>query len=115
MLKAIGITFVALLPMLAVAESVRVSDDYAIAALRAVIHAQTFGTSSENSVKQLEFIDEADAQATTEYEQQSFEHIKDVLTGRWSVNHSGTQVQTCYAALKAALKKRDGATPESCK
>jgi FlaG/FlaF family flagellin (archaellin) len=115
MLKALLIVLAALIPSLAAGQSVRVSDDYAIAALRAVIHAQTFGTLSENSAKEWEFIDEADVQATTEAEQQSLEHIKKVLLGGWSVNHSGTQLQACYAALKTALKKRDGATPESCK
>lgn len=115
MLKAIWITLAVLLPILAAAQSVRVSDDYAIAALRANIHAQTFGTTSENSAKELELINEADAQATTEVEQQSFEHVKNVLVGGWVVNHSGAQVQACYAALKTALKKRVAATPEVCK
>ena len=115
MLKATWITLAVFLPILAPAQTVRVSDDYAIAALRAVIHAQTFGTVSENSAREWEFINEADVQATTEAEQQSLENVKNVLVGGWSLNHSGAQVQKCYAVLKAALKKRDGATPEVCK
>jgi FlaG/FlaF family flagellin (archaellin) len=115
MLKAILIVLTTLLPAVAGAQTVRLSDDYAIAALRAVVHAQTFGIALENSAKAWEFINEADVQATTEAEQQSFERVKTVLVGPWGVNHSGTQVQACYAALKTALKKRDGTTPEVCK
>ena len=115
MLKTILVILVALLPTMALAESARVSDDYAIAALRAVIRAQTFGTASEFSAKQWEFIVEADVYATTEAELQSLERIKTVIFGSWSVNHSGAQVQACYTALKTALKKRDGTTPEACK
>ena len=114
-MRTILILLAALLPSLAVGQSTRVSDDYAIAALRAVVHAQTFGPLEADSLKELEFLNEADVQATTEVEQRSFETIARVLVGGWRVNHSGMQVQTCYAALKTALKRRDGTTPESCK
>jgi len=113
--RTILILLAALLPTLAAAQNTRVSDDYAIAALRAVVHAQKFGPLEADSPKELEFLDEADVQATTDVEQRSFETIERVLVGGWRVNHSGMQVQACYAALKAALKRRDGATPESCK
>jgi FlaG/FlaF family flagellin (archaellin) len=115
MLKTILLVLAVLLPTVAVAEPMRVSDDYALAALRAVVHARTFGTATEISAKEWEFINEADVQATTEAELQSLERLKTVIFGPWSVNHSGAQVQACYAALKIALKKRDGATPEACK
>jgi FlaG/FlaF family flagellin (archaellin) len=115
MLKTILIVLAVLLPTVAVAERQHLSDDYAMAALRAVVHAQTFGTASEISPKQWEFIDEADVQAITEAELQSLERIKTVISGPWNVNHSAAQVQACYGALKTALKKRDGATPEACK
>ncbi len=115
MLKATLIVLAALLPTLVAAQPMRVGDDYALAALRAVVHAQTFGTASEISVKQWEFIDEADVQAITEAELQSLDRIKTVISGPWNVNHSAAQVQACYGALKTALKKRDGATPEVCK
>jgi len=113
--RTILILLAALLPTLAAAQNTRVSDDYAIAALRAVVHAQKFGPLEADSPKELEFLDEADVQATTDAEQRSFETIEKVLVGGWRVNHSGMQVQACYAALKTALKRRDGATPESCK
>jgi len=113
--RTILILLAALLPTLAAAQSTRVSDDYAIAALRAVVHAQTFGPLEADSPKLLEFLNEADVQATTDVEERSLETIERVLVGGWRVNHSGMQVQTCYAALKTALKRRDGATPEPCK
>jgi hypothetical protein len=115
MLKTILIVLAVSLPTVAAAQTMRVSDDYALAALRAVVHAQTFGPASETSAKQWEFIDEADVYAITEAELQSLERIKMAIFGSWSVNHSGAQVQACYAALKTALKKRDGTTPEACK
>ena len=96
-------------------ETARVSDDYALAALRAVIHAQTFGITTDNSPKEWEFVNEADVQANTEAEQKSLEQIERVIFNGWAMNHSGSQVQACYAALKTALKKRDGTTPEACK
>jgi hypothetical protein len=107
----------ALLPRLAFAwRGDHLSDEYAIAALRAVVHAQTFGAGSDaESAKELELVNEADVQATSEMEQQSFETIKNVVLGGWRSAHSEAQVQACYAALKAALKKRDGVTPAKCK
>ncbi len=106
----------ALFPTLSFAQTARVSDDYAVAALRAVVYAQTFNTGSEfSAVKAWELINEADVQARTEAEERSLTVLQTVLVGNWKANHSITQVQNCYAGLKTALKKRDGAVPESCK
>ena len=60
-------------------QSARLSDDYAIAALRAVVHAQTFGILTENSAKERELFNEADVQANTEAELKSLEQIERIL------------------------------------
>jgi hypothetical protein len=81
-----------------------------------VVHAQTSGAGSDaESAKESELVNEADVQATTEMEQHSFEALKNVLIGGWRSAHSGAQAQSCYAALKVALKKREGVIPEMCK
>jgi len=115
MLRTILIALAVLFSMGTGEQNARVGDDYAIAALRAVIHAQTFGITSDNSPREWEFVNEADVQANTEAEQKSLEQIERVLFSGWTVNHSGSQVQACYAALKTTLKKREGTTPEVCK
>lgn len=114
-MKRILIFLAAVLAVQANAQTARLRDDYAIAALRAVVHAQTFGTASEfDLAKEWELIDEADVQATTDTELASLDTIKNVLVGGWKTNHSASQVQSCYAALKTALRRRDGTTPKAC-
>jgi hypothetical protein len=88
----------------------RIGDDYAKAALRAIIYANESGVSAER----LSFlVDEADVEASTPAEEASLKEINRLL-GNW-VNRPIKDYQACYQALKSNLKARNGATPEACK
>lgn len=108
----IGIASIVLLTTSALSQSnnTRIGDDYARAALRAIIYTyQTGITAQRISI----LLDEADVEATTPAEEASLKEVNRIL-GNWfsrpSMDH-----QACYQALKANLKARNGATPEACK
>jgi hypothetical protein len=108
----IGIALIVLLTSTALAQntSTRIGDDYARAALRAVISTtQTGITALRISI----LINEADVEASTPTEEASLKEINRIL-GIWITRPSYDR-QPCYVALKANLKARNGATPEACK
>ena len=90
--------------------SSRIGDDYARAALRAIIYTNQSGIAAERNSF---LINDADVEASTTAEEASLKEINRIL-GNW-VSHSSYDHQPCYQALKANLKARNGATPEACK
>lgn len=89
---------------------VRIGDDYARAALRAVIYTAQSGISVQRISA---LLDEADVEASTPAEEASLKEINRIL-GDW-IRRPSVDRQPCYLALKANLKARNGATPEACK
>ena len=88
----------------------RIGDDYARAALRAIIYTNQSGITAERiSI----LVDEADVEASTPAEEASLKEINRIL-GIW-ISRPISDHQACYLALKMNLKARNGATPEACK
>jgi len=88
----------------------RIGDDYARAALRALIYTNESGITAER-VSFL--VDEADVEASTPAEEASLKELNRIL-GVW-ISRPIYDRKPCYMALKANLKARNGATPEACK
>jgi hypothetical protein len=108
----IGMAFIVLLTttVLSQGHASRIGDDYARAALRAVIYTSQSGITAQRiSI----LIDEADIEASTQAEEASLKELNRIL-GIWITKPSYDR-QPCYVALKANLKARNGATPEVCK
>lgn len=108
----IGMALIVILTSSALSQSkgTRIGDDYAKAALRAVIYTNESGISAER-VSFL--VDEADVEASTPAEEASLKELNRIL-GLWA-RRPIQDNQACYQALKANLKARNGATPEVCK
>ncbi len=109
---SIGLALIVLLTTCALAQShdSRIGDDYARAALRAIIYTNQSGITAEHiSI----LVDEADVEASTPAEEASLKEINRIL-GIW-ISRPISDHQVCYLALKANLKARNGATPEACK
>ena len=88
----------------------RIGDDYARAALRAIIYtAQSGITVQRISI----LLDEADVEASTPAEEASLKELNRIL-GDW-IRRPSVDRQACFLALKANLKARNGATPEACR
>jgi hypothetical protein len=88
----------------------RIGDDYAKAALRAVIYTNESGLSPER----LSFLlDEADVEASTAAEEANLKELNRILFV-W-ITRPRQDNQVCYQALKINLKARNGAIPEACK
>jgi hypothetical protein len=88
----------------------RIGDDYAKAALRAVIYTNESGITPERvSI----LVDEADVEASTPAEEASLRELNRIL-GIW-IRRPIQDNQACYQALKSNLKARNGAVPEVCK
>jgi hypothetical protein len=88
----------------------RIGDDYARAALRAIIYTNQSGiTALRISV----LVDEADVEASTPAEEASLKELNRIL-GIW-ISRPSYDHQACYVALKTNLKARNGATPEVCR
>lgn len=88
----------------------RIGDDYARAALRAIIYTNQSGITAQRiSI----LVDEADVEASTPAEEASLKEINRIL-GNW-IRTPSYDHQVCYQALKMNLKARNGATPEACK
>jgi hypothetical protein len=88
----------------------RIGDDYARAALRAIIYTNQSGITAQRiSI----LVDEADVEASTPAEEASLKEINRIL-GVW-ISRPSYDHQVCYQALKANLKARNGVTPEACK
>lgn len=107
-----GMTLIVLLSASALSQShdSRIGDDYARAALRAVIYtAQSGITAQRISI----LLDEADVEASTPAEEASLKEINRIL-GDW-IGRPSADRQACYLALKSYLTARNGATPEACK
>ena len=108
----IGMALIVLLSVFLMAQrsDTRIGDDYARAALRAVIYT----TQSGITVERISFLlNEADVEASTPAEEASLKEINRIL-GNW-VRRPSTDYSACYLALKSNLKARNGATPEVCK
>jgi len=108
----IGVALIVLLTssVLSQSSNTRIGDDYARAALRAVISTTQSGITAQRiSI----LVDEADVEASTPAEEASLKEINRIL-GMWITKPSYDR-QACYLALKANLKARNGATPEACK
>jgi len=88
----------------------RIGDDYARAALRALIYTNESGITAER-VSFL--VDEADVEASTPAEEASLKELNRIL-GVW-ISRPIYDRKPCYLALKTNLKARNGATPEACK
>jgi hypothetical protein len=108
----IGMVVIVLLStsVLSQSNNSRIGDDYARAALRAVIYTYQSGMTAQRiSI----LLDEADVEASTPAEEASLKELNRIL-GIWfsrpSMDH-----QACFQALKTNLKARNGATPEACK
>lgn len=86
-------------------------DGYAKAALRAVIASSHTDRPLDEVVL---LLDEADVQASAPGEEHSLLEINRILS-TWHREHTVVWKDPCYVALKSALKRRDGATPEVCK
>lgn len=88
----------------------RIGDDYARAALRAIIYTNESGITAQRiSI----LLDEADVESSTPAEEASFKELNRIV-GIW-MNKPVVDRQVCYQALKANLKARNGVTPEACK
>ncbi len=95
---------------LAQSNSSSIGDDYARAALRAVIYTAQSGISAERiSI----LLDEADVEASTPAEEASLKEINRIL--RIWISRPISDHQNCYLALKINLKARNGSIPEACK
>lgn len=108
----IGMALIVLLtsPVLSQSNYSRIGDDYARAALRAVIYTSQSGITAQRiSI----FVDEADVEASTPAEEASLKELNRIL-GVW-ISRPSYDRQACYLALKTNLKARNGATPEACK
>ena len=108
----IGIALIVLLtsPVLSQSNYSRIGDDYARAALRAIIYTNQSGITAQRiSI----LVDEADVEASTPAEEASLKEINRIL-GIW-ITRPSYDHQVCYQALKMNLKARNGATPEACK
>lgn len=94
----------------AVAESkdIRIGDDYAKAALRAVIYTNESGITAER-VSFL--VDEADVEASTPAEEANLKELNRIL-GVWLTRPINDH-HFCYQALKS--NARNGAIPEVCR
>lgn len=89
----------------------KIGDNYARAALRAVIYAGDGSISAEQiSIA----VDEADVEANTPAEEGSLHEINRIVRV-WMGRPIGSEDRVCYQALKASLKARNGATPEACR
>jgi len=97
-------------PALSQSKDTRIGDDYAKAALRAVIYTNESGITSERASF---LLDEADVEASTPAEEASLKEINRILD-LW-IRRPTQDNQVCYQALKINLKARNGATPEVCK
>jgi len=109
---SIGMAFIVLFAASVLAQShdSRIGDDYARAALRAIIYTTQSGITAERiSI----LVDEADVEASTPAEEASLREINRIL-GIW-ISRPIADHQACYLALKMNLKARNGATPEACK
>jgi hypothetical protein len=96
--------------VLSQSRSSRIGDDYARAALRAIIYTNQSGiTVQKISI----LLDEADVEASTPAEEASLAELNRVL-GDW-IRRPSTDHQRCFQALKTNLKARNGETPEACK
>ena len=107
-----GLALVVLLTSAALSQrnNSRIGDDYARAALRAIIYTTQSGITAERiSI----LVDEADVEASTPAEEASLKEINRIL-GIW-ISRPISDHQACYLALKMNLKARNGATPEACK
>jgi hypothetical protein len=92
---------------------VHVGDDYARAALRAVIAGWRGIPLHGPSLDRLVYLlDEADIEARTPAEENSVAELNRITT-HWGSDIAHDHV--CYLALKKALRNRDGATPDECK
>jgi hypothetical protein len=88
----------------------RIGDDYAKAALRAVIYTNESGITPER----LSFlVDEVDVEASTPAEEASLKELNRIL-GVW-IRRPVQDNQSCYQALKINLKARNGAILEVCR
>ena len=96
--------------LLAQGNDTRIGDDYARAALRAVIYTAQSGITAEH-ISYL--LNEADVEAGTPAEEASLKEINRIL-GSW-IRRPSVDYSSCYLALKSNLKARNGATPETCK
>jgi hypothetical protein len=108
----IGITLIILLTTSALSQSnnSRIGDDYARAALRAIIYTYQSGITAQRiSI----LLDEADVEASTPAEEAALKELNRIL-GNW-FRAPGMDHQACFQALKTNLKARNGATPEACK
>jgi len=108
----IGVTLLALLgaSLLSAGNDSRISDDYARAALRAVIYTKQSGIDAQQISA---FLNEADVEASTPAEEESLKEINRIL-GNW-FSRPILDNNACYVALKRNLKARNGAIPEACK
>ena len=108
----IGMALIVLLTASALSQSKdsRIGDDYAKAALRAVIYTNESGIAPESASF---YVDEADVEASTPAEEASLKEINRIL-GIW-IRRPTQDNQVCYQALKINLKARNGATPEVCR
>jgi hypothetical protein len=87
-----------------------IGDDYAKAALRAVIYTNESGISMER----VSFLlDEADVEASTAAEEANLKELNRILFV-W-ITRPRQDNQVCYQTLKMNLKARNGAIPEACK
>jgi hypothetical protein len=109
---SVGMALIVLLTASALAQSkgTSIGDDYARAALRAVIYTNESGISPER----VSFLlDEADVEASTPAEEANLRELNRIL-GIW-VARPRQDNQACYQALKINLKARNGAIPETCR
>lgn len=97
-------------PALCQSKDTRIGDDYAKAALRAVIYTNETDISAER-VSFL--IDEADVEASTPAEEANLKELNRILRVWLSRRINDNQV--CYQAFKSNLKARSSAIPEACK
>ncbi len=108
---SVALAFLFAASALSQSKDARIGDDYAKAALRAVIYTNESGITAER----LSFlVDEADVEATTPAEEASFKELNRIV-GIWVRRPINENNQACYQALKANLKARNGATPEACR
>ena len=110
-LVIIGVAVVILsTPALSQTRSSRIGDDYARAALRAIIYT----TQSGITVQRISaLLNEADVEASTPAEEASLKELNRIL-GEW-IGYPNVDRQNCFLALKVNLKARNGDTPEACK
>ncbi|MBI3476491.1 MAG: hypothetical protein HY010_12230 [Acidobacteria bacterium] len=110
----LGVTVIAIFILsasaLAQSRSSRIGDDYARAALRAIIYTAQSGITVQRISA---FLNEADVEASTPAEEASLKELNRIL-GEW-IRHPSVDRQNCFLALKVNLKARNGDTPEACK